>query len=238
MNTKPGSLIHVVEDDPAIARQIADTLARFDYRAEIFATGSEFLRHLAVEAPSLCILDLGLPDLDGMEVLQRMRKHHRCGVLIVTGRSDTYDRVMGLELGADDYVTKPFESRELIARVRSILRRYTPQSFEPGHPEITVAHFAGWQFETRTYRLVSPDGHEDTLGLAEAQLLMTLLERPNQILSREQLLAGRDVAALDRSIDLRVSRLRRRLEENPQHAKLIKTVYGAGYLFSAVVSWS
>lgn len=238
MQSHAPTLIHVVEDDPSIGRQICDTLEKFAYRARLFRTGIEFLQHLELEAPSLCILDLGLPDLDGMEVMQRMRKNHRFGVLIVTGRTDTSDRVLGLELGADDYVTKPFEARELIARVRSILRRYTPQAFEHDRPEVRVARFAGWQFEVRTYRLISPDGHEETLGLAEAQLLLTLLERPNQILSREQLLSGRDVSALDRSIDLRVSRLRKRLEENPQHAKLIKTVYGAGYLFSAVVNWS
>lgn len=238
MQNRSPTVIHVVEDDPSIGRQICDTLEKFAYRAKLFRTGTEFLQHLELETPSLCILDLGLPDLDGMEVMQRTRKRHRFGVLIVTGRSDTSDRVLGLELGADDYVTKPFEARELIARVRSILRRYTPQEFEHDRPEVGVARFAGWQFEVRTYRLISPDGHEETLGQAEAQLLLTLLERPNQILSREQLLSGRDVSALDRSIDLRVSRLRRRLEENPQHAKLIKTVYGAGYLFSAVVSWS
>nr|MBL8457483.1 response regulator transcription factor [Zoogloeaceae bacterium] len=237
MSQRQPVLVHVIEDDSSIGRQICDTLEKFAYRTELFQTGSEFLRHLGVEAPSLCILDLGLPDLDGMEVMQRMRRTHRFGVLIVTGRTDTSDRVLGLELGADDYVTKPFEARELIARVRSILRRYTPQAFEHDRPEISIARFAGWQFEVRTYRLTSPDGHEETLGQAEAQLLLTLLERPNQILSREQLLSGRDVSALDRSIDLRISRLRRRFEENPQHAKLIKTVYGAGYLFSAVVNW-
>lgn len=238
MQSHPPTLIHVVEDDPSIGRQICDTLEKFAYRAKLFRTGTEFLQHLELEAPSLCILDLGLPDLDGMEVMQRMRKSHRFGVLIVTGRTDTSDRVLGLELGADDYVTKPFEARELIARVRSILRRYTPQAFEHDRPEVRVARFAGWQFEVRTYRLISPDGHEETLGLAEAQLLLTLLERPNQILSREQLLSGRDVSALDRSIDLRVSRLRRRLEENPQHAKIIKTVYGAGYLLATTVTWN
>lgn len=238
MQSHSSTLIHVIEDDPSIGRQICETLEKFSYRARLFRTGNDYLQHLERETPSLCILDLGLPDLDGMEVMRRMRKHHRFGVLIVTGRTDTSDRVLGLELGADDYVTKPFEARELIARVRSILRRYTPQEFEHDRPEIRFARFAGWQFELRTYRLISPDGHEETLGLAEAQLLLTLLERPNQILSREQLLFGRDVSALDRSIDLRVSRLRRRLEENPQHAKLIKTVYGAGYLFSAVVSWA
>lgn len=236
MSGKEKDLIHVVEDDAAVARLIETTLQRFDYKSEVFHTGEDFLRRLRLDPPKLCILDLGLPDMDGMEVLQQIRANHRFGLLILTGRGDTSDRVMGLELGADDYVVKPFEPRELIARVRSILRRYQPTRLAPGSAPKT-AHFSGWQFELGTHRLITPDGKEDTLGLAEAQLLITLLEHPNQILSRDQLLQGRDVTALDRSIDLRVSRLRRRLEENPQHAKIIKTVYGAGYLLATTVAW-
>ena len=175
--------------------------------------------------------------MDGMEILHHVRGRHAFGLLIVTGRNDTHDRVMGLELGADDYVVKPFEPRELIARVRSVLRRYQSQSPAQSTSAVRVAEFSGWRFKPGCNTLTSPDGTSDTLSVAEAQLLSALLERPNQILTREQLLGGRDVAALDRSIDLRVSRLRKRLEENPLHAKLIKTVYGAGYLFSCSVNW-
>ncbi len=237
-SVKEDELIHVVEDDPAVARLIEGTLQRFNYRAEVFRTGTDFLRRLRAETPALCILDLGLPDMDGMQVLQQIRARHGFGLLIVTGRTDTSDRVMGLELGADDYVLKPFEPRELIARVRSVLRRYQRPRPDAASAADRVAEFAGWQFEVGTHRLVAPDGREDMLGVSEAQLLITLLEHPNHILSRDQLLAGRDTSALDRSIDLRVSRLRRRLEENPQHPKIIKTVYGAGYLLAATVSWS
>jgi DNA-binding response OmpR family regulator len=188
--------------------------------------------------PDLVILDLGLPDMDGMAVLQQLRGKHACGLLVVTGRSDIYDRVMGLELGADDYVIKPFEPRELIARVRSILRRYPGQVVQPADPGLRVAEFAGWRFEPGSNTLTSPGGEAETLSTAEAQLLSVLLAHPNHILTREQLLGGRDVSALDRSIDLRISRLRRRFEEDPQHARLIKTVYGAGYLLAATVIWS
>jgi DNA-binding response OmpR family regulator len=234
---KSKELIHVVEDDAAIARLIGQTLEKFGFRVETFRTGAEFLRRLKSTPPGLCILDLGLPDMDGLELLPHVRARHAFGLLIVTGRSDTHDRVLGLELGADDYMVKPFEPRELIARVRSILRRYQPAPANPLADAVRVAEFAGWRFELGSNTLTSPDGRTDALGMAEAQLLRTLLERPNQILTREQLLGGRDVDALDRSIDLRVSRLRKRLEENPLHARLIKTVYGAGYLFSGSVSW-
>lgn len=237
MTEKQRELIHVVEDDPAVARLITGTLDNFGFRHELFRSGGEFLRRLRQQVPLVCVLDLGLPDMDGMDVLHQVRARHRFGLLIVTGRSDTHDRVMGLELGADDYMLKPFEPRELIARVRSILRRYTAPAPDPASVAVRVALFGDWRFELGTHLLVAPDGREDTLSLAEAQLLTAFLERPNQILSREQLLSGRDVAALDRSIDLRVSRLRKRLEENPQHAKMIKTVYGAGYLLAATVRW-
>lgn len=236
MNDKPSALIHVVEDDAAVARLIAAALERYGFRHACFGRGGDFLRQLRVQAPDLAILDLGLPDMDGMDVLQQLRGRHHFGLLIVTGRDDTHDRVMGLELGADDYVVKPFEPRELIARVRSILRRYQPLA--AGEAEAPrAASFAGWRFECATQRLISPAGGEETLSLAEAQLLTAFLERPNQILSREQLLAGRDVCALDRSIDLRVSRLRKRFEQGGHSGKFIKTVYGAGYLLAAPVSW-
>lgn len=237
MSDKAQALIHVVEDDAGVARLIVGTLARFGFRHAVFPSGGDFLRQLRVQQPDLAILDLGLPDMDGMEVLQQLRGRYRFGLLIATGREDTHDRVMGLELGADDYVVKPFEPRELIARVRSILRRYQPEPQDEGGGR-RVASFAGWHFECATHRLVSPDGAEDTLSLAESQLLVAFLERPNQILSREQLLSGRDVSALDRSIDLRVSRLRKRFEQGGHSGKFIKTVYGAGYLLATAVSWN
>ncbi|MCB1908592.1 MAG: response regulator transcription factor [Rhodocyclaceae bacterium] len=234
---KRKELIHVVEDESAVARLIGSTLDGFGYRFELFGSGGDFLRGLKLQVPQLAILDLGLPDMDGMEVVHQVRARHRFGLLILTGRSDTHDRVMGLELGADDYMLKPFEPRELIARVRSILRRYMPPAPDAATMAVRAARFGGWRFELGTHLLVSADGREESLSLAEAQLLTAFLERPNQILSREQLLAGREVSALDRSIDLRVSRLRRRLEENPVHAKMIKTVYGAGYLLAVDVEW-
>ena len=159
-------------------------------------------------------------------------------VLATAGSGWFQNTETGFELGADDYVVKPFEPREMIARVRSILRRYPGPVLLPANPDLRVAEFAGWRFEPGSNTLTSPGGQSETLSTAEAQLLSVLLAHPNHILTREQLLDGRDVSALDRSIDLRISRLRRRFEENPQYAKLIKTVYGAGYLLAATVSWN
>lgn len=237
MSKSAPELIYIVEDDPAVARLVIGTLERFEYPTELFGSGAAVLRRLQQRPPALCILDLGLPDMDGLEVMRQIRTRHAFGLLILTGRADTHDRVLGLELGADDYMVKPFEPRELIARVRSVLRRYAPAGRNPAGDAVQAAEFAGWRFELGRHVLVAPDGRSESLSVAEARLLRYMLEHPNQILSREQLLEGRNVDALDRSIDLRVSRLRKRLEENPQHARLIKTVYGAGYLFCAEVRW-
>ena len=175
--------------------------------------------------------------MDGMELVRALRSDGRCGVLILTGRGDTIDRVMGLELGADDYMVKPFEPRELIARVRSILRRCTAPRDATPLPPATVAEFAGWRFAPGSNTLSSADGESSTLSTAEAQLLKTMLQHPNRILTREQLMGERNLSSFDRSIDVRISRLRRKLEDDPQNPKLIKTVYGAGYLFACAVVW-
>lgn len=230
--------IFVLEDDPDIARLICNSMAEYGFRCEHVSTGRQLLERAQRTAPDLCIVDLGLPDMDGMQVVRELQDGSPCAVLILTGRNGVTDRVLGLELGADDYIVKPFEPRELVARVRSILRRYqraapTEAAAEPRH----IARFGEWSFDRERHALTAPDGREINLSAAEAGLLMTLLERPNRILSREQLLGERDIDPFDRSIDVRVSRLRRKLEDDPHDPHLIKTVYGAGYLFSAQVSW-
>ena len=230
-------LIYIVEDDLSVAQVLQRVLNDFDFHAEVFVTAAAIMRRLQGERPDLCIVDLGLPDMDGIELLSHISRLSNCGLLVVTGRGHTIDRVMGLELGADDYVVKPFEPRELVARVRSILRRRAATGGST-FKQHRFAHFLGWRLDCAANQLRSPDASEHILGTAEAQLLRAFLERPNQILTREQLFGQRDISPWDRSIDVRISRLRRKIEMDQQQPRIIKTVYGSGYMFSAAVEWS
>lgn len=232
------SLIYLVEDDEDVARVVMQVLQDFEFLVEWFCDGSSLLRRLKTERPDLCILDLGLPDMDGVTLIKQVAALHNCGLLVLTGRGHPFDRVMGLEMGSDDYVVKPFEPRELVARVRSILRRSSPAS-SPNHSKPRrYASFLGWTLDCAANTLTSPRGTEHLLSTAETQVLREFVERPHQILTREQLMGQRDISPMDRSIDVRISRIRRKIEADPQNAKIIKTVYGAGYMFVAQVTWS
>lgn len=228
-------LIYVLEDDRDVGQIVVRELVRFGFSAEHLTSGNDLLKRHARRPAALCIVDLGLPDQDGLTVVRTLRESGACAVVILTGRGELADRVAGLEIGADDYVTKPFETRELIARVRSVLRRVETrdQAARAG----STAHFSGWVLELASQQLKSPTGEVQDLGLAEAQLLTALLRSPNRILSRDQLLPNRANAPFDRTIDARISRLRKRLGEEPDDPRMIKTVYGVGYMLSATVEW-
>ena len=231
--------IYLLDDDPDICRLVGSTLREFGFETVECHTAAELHRLLLVRVPDLCIVDLGLPDADGMDVVRALQARHACGVMVLTGRGYLSDRVMGLELGADDYVVKPFEPRELVARVRSILRRRDKapgaQTQTPARSQL--AEFGGWRFRADSNLLTSPGGEEWTLSAGESRMLLQFLLRPNRILDREQLCGDRDLSALDRSVDVRVSRLRRKLESDAQHPTTSRTVYGAGYLLAAEVTW-
>lgn len=227
--------IVIVEDDPDVAQIIVQVLSEFSFETLVFHSASDFLRQLHQSAPDLCIIDLGLPDMDGIEVMQKVKEQSNCGILILTGRVHVSDRVMGLELGADDYMLKPFEPRELVARTRSILRRRDMPTASDS--STSVAEFAGWKFYLANNALISPQGEEFILSTTEAELLRIFVQHPNRILGREKLTGGAELTPTDRSIDVRISRLRRKLENNSQETAIIKTVYGAGYLFLANVTW-
>lgn len=233
----PPALIYVIEDELSIARLVQSVLVEFGFEVECFHTGASALCRLPVRRPDLCIIDLGLPDMDGIDLVRQISQQSPCGLLILSGRGHTADRIMGLELGGDDYVTKPFEPRELVARVRSILRRRGQVPGGGQSESRRVARFLNWTLDCSANTLRSDEGGEHVLGVAEVQVLRTFLERPHQILTREQLVGRRGLSPLDRSIDVRISRLRRKIEDDPLDPRIIKTVYGAGYVFSATVIW-
>lgn len=237
-STQHRSLIYLVEDEEEVARVVIRVLEDFEFLVEWFKDGSSLLRRLKTEHPDLCILDLGLPDMDGITLIKQVTALRDCGVLVLTGRGHPFDRIMGLEMGSDDYVVKPFEPRELVARVRSILRRSSSAGGAKNPHPRRYARFLGWTLDCAANTLTSPEGTEHLLSTAETQVLREFVERPHQILTREQLLGQRDLSPMDRSIDVRISRIRRKVEEDPQNPKIIKTVYGAGYMFTAHVSWS
>jgi two-component system OmpR family response regulator len=173
--TSNRSLIYLVEDDEDVGRVVVRVLEDFEFLVEWFRDGASVLRRLKTEHPDLCILDLGLPDMDGTTLIKQVSALHNCGVLVLTGRGHPFDRVMGLEMGSDDYVVKPFEPRELVARVRSILRRSGAPGGHSSAPVRRYARFLGWMLDCASNTLTSPDGTEHLLSTAETQVLRVCL---------------------------------------------------------------
>jgi two-component system OmpR family response regulator len=170
-----------------------------------------------------------------------LRDESGIGIIILTGRGETVDRIIGLEMGADDYLPKPFHLRELLARVKSVLRRVQSRTGEPGQTTRSHAQFAGWTLDLSSRELMSPAGEEVRLTTGEFDLLAAFVNNPNQVLSRDRLLdlaRNREAGPFDRTIDVQVGRLRRKLEEDPQNPSLIKTVRGSGYIFTPTVEMS
>lgn len=232
-----GRCIYILDDDPDLCRLVSATLREFGFQTYECCSAAALRSLLLWRVPDLCIVDLGLPDADGLDVVRELQARYACGVMVLTGRGYLSDRVMGLELGADDYIVKPFEPRELVARARSILRRHEKSSTAQTLDHSQIAEFSGWRFLVESNTLSSPSGQQWTLSSGESHMLLLFLKRPNRILDREQLCGARDLSPLDRSVDVRVSRLRRKLESDPEHPKTIRTVYGAGYLLAVEVKW-
>jgi DNA-binding response OmpR family regulator len=232
--------ILAIDDDPATRQLVAEYLGENALRVTAVATGAEMLQALAQHAIDLVMLDLRLAAEDGMQLARKLREQATVPIIIVTGKQDEADRVMGLEIGADDYVTKPFSPRELLARVRAVLRRYqTAREVLPARGEKRRAYrFAGWDFNLASRRLTSPEGKRVELTNGELNLLQALCSAPQRVLTREQLL---DLSRLDgaevydRSIDVQILRLRRKIEPNPARPQYIKTERSVGYVFSVTV---
>jgi two-component system OmpR family response regulator len=234
------ALAHVlaVDDDPVIREAICDYLAQYEFRVTAVADGAAMQAVLAGDVVDLIVLDLTLRAEDGIAVARRIRDQSAIPIVMLTGRREEADRVMGLELGADDYLTKPFSPRELLARIRAVLRRRRHEVHQ-GRPEgIRAYRFDGWELNLNTRRLRNRDGQAVALSNGEFSLLVVLLGAPNRILSRDQLLDmsrlhGDDV--YNRSVNTQVMRLRRKLEADPAKPRYICTERGAGYLFGVPV---
>jgi two-component system, OmpR family, response regulator len=227
-----------VDDDPVIREAITDYLGQYEFRVTAAADGDAMQAVLASDVVDLIVLDLTLRAEDGIALARRLRDQSAIPIVMLTGRREEADRVMGLELGADDYLTKPFSPRELLARIRAVLRRRRHEVHQ-GRPEgIRAYRFDGWELNLNTRRLRNPDGQAVPLSNGEFSLLVVLLGAPNRILSRDQLL---DMSRLhsddvyNRSVNTQVMRLRRKLETDPANPRYICTERGAGYLFGVSV---
>jgi two-component system, OmpR family, response regulator len=231
--------IAVLDDEPDITQLIARYLGAQGFRVSQAHRGAELMALMQADAPALVLLDLGLPGEDGFAIARQLREHHRCGLVIVSGRGDAVDKVVGLEIGADDYVTKPFDLRELLARVKAVLRRLDPT---PAVAPVTSApagfRFAQFTLDLAARRVADADGREVTLTGGEFDLLVTLCRHAGRVLSRDFLLdatRGREAGPFDRTVDVQVGRLRRKLEAAAEGAPIIKSVRGAGYLLAVPV---
>jgi DNA-binding response OmpR family regulator len=229
--------ILVVDDDAAIRELVREYLSEHEYQVSVAESGGEMDKILAVGHVDLVILDLKLPDEDGLAIARRLRESLDLPIIILTGRKEEADRVMGLELGADDYVTKPFSQRELMARIKAVLRRTEQKRASRREETVRAYRFSGWELTTGTRRLKSPDGRNVELTNSEYALLVAFLRAPQKILSRDQLLESSRLHddIYDRSIDVQILRLRRKVEESPNQPKLIRTERGAGYYFNSTV---
>ena len=234
------SHILAIDDDPAMRQLVADYLGQNELRVTTVATGDEMVQMLAQHTIDLVVLDLRLAGEDGMQLARKLREEGATPIIIVTGKQDEADRVMGLEIGADDYVTKPFSPRELLARIRAVLRRYkTARDILPARGEKRRAYrFAGWELNLGSRRLTSPEGRRVEVSNGELNLLKAFCASAQRVLTREQLL---DLSRLngaevyDRSIDVQILRLRRKIEPDPARPRYIRTERGMGYVFNVAV---
>jgi DNA-binding response OmpR family regulator len=226
----------VVEDDAKVSSMLQRWLSVEGFKVTTLPSGVRLDEKLAREEVDLFLLDIGLPDVDGITLTRRIREKYRAGIIIVSGRGDLIDRVVGLEAGADDYVTKPFEPREVLARVRSVLRRASEGHHGDDSKNKSRFAFDRWVIDMQAYSLKDQEGAAVDLTSGEFSLLREFVLHANKVLSRDRLMeltTGSDAAAFDRSIDVRVGRLRRKLQDGAKESRFIKTVRNGGYMFVA-----
>ena len=236
---EPISTILIVDDDRDIRTLLADYLESNGYRTQCAADGTGMWKHLEEARPDLIVLDLNMPGDDGLTLCRKLRATSSLPVIMLTARSEPLDRILGLEMGADDYLPKPFEPRELLARIRSVLRRSHAMPSNASADKVQKMRFSNWVLDLTARHLVNPDGIVIMLSGAEFRLLKVFLEHPNRVLNRDQLLnltQGRDADPFDRSIDIQISRLRQKLGEDARVPQIIKTVRNGGYVLAGAVS--
>lgn len=232
--------VMVVEDDPVVRTMLTSYLARQGFDVSALEDGDAVHAALAQRAADVVLLDINLPGKDGLELTRELRGGSSdVGIILISARTKSVDRVIGLEVGADDYIGKPFNLREVVARVNALLRRKRPAA--PADEASPVFAFAGWKLYPSSHRLVAPEGGDVHLTRAEFDMLACFLRNAGNVLNREQLLDAinsTDSGPFDRTIDVLVSRLRRKMEKDPRQPKLFVTVYGVGYRFEGVVARS
>jgi two-component system OmpR family response regulator len=236
MSERPHVLI--VDDDREIRGLLAQYLEKHDFRTTAVADGREMRRILERSHIDLLVLDLMLPGEDGLSLCRELRSRSQLPIIMLTARGEDVDRIVGLELGADDYVAKPFNPRELLGRIKAVLRRSAHAPRDPSPESVRGFSFGSWRLNTVTRALTNGEGREVALSGAEYRLLAVLLGSGNRVLTRAQLtelLRGRDADPFDRSIDVRVSRLRQILGDDARAPQIIKTVYGEGYVIGVDV---
>lgn len=229
-------LVTILDDESEIRQILTDALEEAGFRTQSYSRAREFEAALHRVTPDVCLVDLSLPDTDGLTLVHRLALEQGAAVIIISGRAQVQDRVTGLELGADDYITKPFDPAEVVARIRARLRsnRAAQQSGD-------TARFNGWTAHFDRYALEDDTGQETTFSHAEGEVLRLFLESPKRLISRAQMqesLGGAAGESFDRAMDVRISRLRTKLREDPKNPQLIKTIYGAGYIFLGDVAWA
>ncbi len=230
-----GARVTILDDEPEIRQILTDALTEAGFRTQAFARAREFEASLKRATPDVCLVDLSLPDTDGLALVHRLALEQGATVIIISGRSQVQDRVTGLELGADDYITKPFDPAEVVARIRARLR-----SGQPVAQAGNTARFNGWTAHFDRYAIEDDTGTETPFSHAEGEVLRMFLESPRRLISRAQMqesLGGAAGESFDRAMDVRISRLRTKLREDPKNPQLIKTIYGAGYIFLGDVVW-
>ena len=235
-----GARILIVEDDAGIRRLVADFLAEKGFLVSVAGSAREMDRILDGQRVDLLLLDVLLPQEDGLSICRRIRARSSLPVIMLTARASEMDRVIGLEMGADDYLVKPFGTGELLARIRALFRRTQSPWIDMRPARAGVVRFAGWTLELGPRRLRDREGARVPLTSSEFRLLVVFCERANRTLSREQLLdlTRESPAVTDRSIDIQISRLRRKIESDPRDPTLIQTVRSGGYIFTAEASFT